>query len=120
MYWKSAVGSLVTSLLAYSVLVSLCNGVCIDKEPRLSSFGKKPDGCMDGDIKRDLNSKWSKEGCMDCTCDSDGLISCCSRTLKPILEEKEACEAILDETSCTYTIKRKDNSAQPCKNLGYM
>ncbi|XP_056386400.1 small serum protein 2-like [Hyla sarda] len=119
MYWKSAEGGLVTCLLAYSFLVSVCNGACVDREPKLSSLGEKPDGCMDGDIKRDLDSTWLKEGCMECTCDSNGLINCCSRTLEPILEDK-ACEAILNQTTCTYSIKRKDNSPEPCISLGFM
>ncbi|XP_075697366.1 small serum protein 2-like [Rhinoderma darwinii] len=116
---NGAQGSLVAFLLVYSFLESLCNGACMDREARLSNSGEKPDGCMDGDIKRDLNSSWFNAECMSCTCDSDGQIDCCSRSLKP-LPTNPACEAILDQTSCTYIFKRNDNSSEPCHSWALM
>ncbi|XP_077113273.1 beta-microseminoprotein-like isoform X2 [Ranitomeya variabilis] len=111
--------SLVAFLLGYSFLVTLSNGSCIDKESRLSSSGEKPDGCMDEDIKRALNSTWFKEECMMCTCDLDGNMDCCSRMLMPVLKDP-ACKATLNKTSCTYIIHRTDNSAGPCDIMALM
>ncbi|XP_044155951.1 beta-microseminoprotein-like [Bufo gargarizans] len=119
MHQKSIVGSLAGFLLTYSLLVSLCNGVCYNREARLSSPGEKPDGCMDGDIKRAVNSTWFKEECMKCTCDSNGEVDCCSRTLKPLVRD-QACEVVLNRTSCTYVIRRKDNSREPCESWALM
>ncbi|XP_069611950.1 beta-microseminoprotein-like [Ranitomeya imitator] len=119
MYQKLAMSSLVAFLLGYSFLVTLSNGSCIDKESRLSSSGEKPDGCMDEDIKRALNSTWFKEECMMCTCDLDGNMDCCSRMLMPVLKDP-ACKATLNKTSCTYIIRRTDNSAGPCEVMALM
>ncbi|KAG8551992.1 hypothetical protein GDO81_004369 [Engystomops pustulosus] len=119
MYWKSAVGSVVVFLLACSFLKSLCNGACMNRESRLSSAGEKPDGCMDGDIKRALNTTWFKAKCITCSCDPAGELSCCSRVLEPILNDR-GCTAILNETSCTYIIKRKGDSSEPCESWASM
>ncbi|KAM3914019.1 small serum protein 2-like [Leptodactylus fuscus] len=119
MYQISAVGSVVVFVLASSFLVALCNGACLDREARLSSSGEKPKECMDGDNIRALNSTWFKEDCTKCTCDNDGEIECCSRVPKPIPKDED-CEAVLNKTSCTYSLKRKDNSSKPCEIFALM
>ncbi|XP_075072663.1 beta-microseminoprotein-like [Mixophyes fleayi] len=110
---SSLMGCMLVVLLVSSFL-ALCNGSCSENKPRLSGIGIKPDGCMDGDIKRPLNSTWTKD-CLTCTCDSEGIKSCCS-ILKPVPVDKLACEAILNKTTCKYEVKRKDNSSEPCQS----
>ncbi|XP_066454868.1 small serum protein 2-like [Eleutherodactylus coqui] len=119
MYLKSAVGSLVASLLAFFFLVSLCNGACMEREARLSSLGEKPDGCMDGDIKRELNSTWFNDHCIKCTCDLDAEMSCCDRVVKPFVNRTD-CKAVLNQTSCTYTIRKRDNPTELCESGAMM
>ncbi|XP_073537522.1 beta-microseminoprotein-like [Phyllobates terribilis] len=120
MYQKLAMSSLVTFVLGYSFLVTLSNGVCVNRESRLSSSGEKPDGCMDEDIKRAINSTWFKDECLNCTCDSHGEINCCSRMMKPVLNDPTACKATLNKSSCTYIISRRDNSTGPCETMALM
>ncbi|KAM4030411.1 beta-microseminoprotein-like isoform 2-T3 [Anomaloglossus baeobatrachus] len=106
-------------LLGSSFLATLCNGTCLNRDARLSNLGETPDGCMDDGIKKALNSTWFKDVCMKCSCGSAGDVECCSRKQEPIMSNK-ACEAILDKTSCTYTIHKKDNYSGPCEILAYM
>ncbi|KAM5142327.1 beta-microseminoprotein-like [Mantella aurantiaca] len=116
---SSAMRPVVCFILASGFLMMLCNATCSGSGPRRLSRGQKLTGCMDGDIMREFNSKWFIKDCMECSCLPDGSIDCCTEIIKPVPSDPE-CEAVLNQTTCNYVIKRKDNSAKPCFIRGVM
>ncbi|KAM9323777.1 beta-microseminoprotein [Gastrophryne carolinensis] len=116
---SSPMNHLVVITLASGFLIMLCNAICIDDQPRRLRRGEKLDGCMDGDIKRELNSTWVLEDCTECCCTPEGLISCCTEVSKPVSNNPD-CESILNKTTCKYEQKRKDGSSKPCDSWAVM
>ncbi|XP_063291241.1 beta-microseminoprotein-like [Pelobates fuscus] len=101
---------LVVVLLTLGFLVILSNAACIENKMRRPSNMPKLDYCMENGEKRPLYSSWVRSDCMNCTCGASGMISCCS----PLEPRSEGCIAVFDKATCTFTLKRSDNSNKEC------
>ncbi|XP_075466931.1 beta-microseminoprotein A1-like [Ascaphus truei] len=111
---------LATLALVFYFLVTLCNTSCYNAEMRRMRPGSGYEGCVDTDGEMHaFNSTWKSDACMDCECDKSG-ISCCSNSSMPYLAEPDACEAVFNTTSCSYQVKRKDNTSEACNSLAMM
>ncbi|KAM4636348.1 beta-microseminoprotein E1-like [Discoglossus pictus] len=111
---------LVVAMLASALLVILCNASCYEEERMRMARPSLYSGCLgpDGEMHDD-NSTWVKEDCMECKC-RQHIISCCLPVGRPAMYKAEACEAILNRTTCKYELRKKENHTDPCTFMAIM
>ncbi|XP_053547579.1 beta-microseminoprotein-like [Bombina bombina] len=106
---------LAVAILASAFLVILCNASCVnDKRLRAARPGPSDNSCLDTEGKSHAyKSTWETSDCMKCNCTETG-ITCCTKMRRPVLFNPDDCEAVLNKTSCTYQLRRKDNPSESC------
>ncbi|XP_030060759.1 beta-microseminoprotein A1 [Microcaecilia unicolor] len=110
--------------LAFGICISLCDGSCFQSEPELEidSNGNPvtPTACVEQDgTRHDLDTTWVSN-CMDCSCGTDGSVSCCTNFATPVGYDEDNCEAFFDENSCSYTVVKKDDPKETCEVTAYV
>ncbi|KAG8551987.1 hypothetical protein GDO81_004366 [Engystomops pustulosus] len=104
-------------LLALGVVLALyleqCSAYCSYGQLSLDSK-RKPVCIHNGEVHK-IDTDWPS-GCEKCSCRKTGM-QCCAEIETPSMYDKENCEAIFHEDTCSYTVTRKDNPSVKCEVL---
>ncbi|NWW63640.1 MSPJ protein, partial [Ifrita kowaldi] len=70
--------------------------------------------CLDDKGKvHEFDSRWRTDDCNDCACDRSG-IRCCTSYVTPVDYDKEKCESIFNQETCSYEVVEKDDHSKEC------
>ncbi|NWT87994.1 MSPJ protein, partial [Lanius ludovicianus] len=70
--------------------------------------------CLDMEGKvHEFHSSWRTDDCNDCSCDRAG-IRCCTSYVTPVDYDKEKCESIFNQDTCSYKVVEKDDHSKEC------
>ncbi|XP_067388371.1 beta-microseminoprotein J1-like isoform X3 [Emydura macquarii macquarii] len=88
------------------------------QETREDEEGHRTAGCVDKNgVLHKFNTKWRTKDCYSCTC-TKKEIQCCSVVFTPVDYDKEKCERIFYEDTCSYTVVEKADPSKHCEVRG--
>ncbi|XP_041573019.2 beta-microseminoprotein-like [Taeniopygia guttata] len=106
--------TILACLLALAISMPLSDAYCVFSpfEPGMSNGVVV--GCLDkeGNV-HEFDSHWRTEDCNDCSCSKTG-ISCCASSMNPVDYDKEKCESIFNQETCSYKVVEKDDHSKEC------
>ncbi|XP_077113263.1 beta-microseminoprotein-like [Ranitomeya variabilis] len=103
---------LLVIVFAAAICLTVCNAACFTAEPEFQ--GKPVNGCFLQDEVHPFSSEWVTKDCLKCSCDSDGMLSCCTMLGLPIEIEGDECEVLEDKETCTMKIVYKNDHSKKC------
>nr|XP_032653303.1 beta-microseminoprotein-like isoform X2 [Chelonoidis abingdonii] len=102
-------------LLIIVISVTLCDAQCWQKITE--SDGQ---GCTDENgVLHEFNSKWKTKDCQSCSCGKETM-QCCSLIATPVDYDKEKCESIFYEETCSYKVVEKADPSKLCEVHGFV
>ncbi|XP_067388295.1 beta-microseminoprotein J1-like isoform X2 [Emydura macquarii macquarii] len=103
----------VLGLLIVVFSVTLCDAQCWLEKNEADARG-----CVDKNgVLHKFNTKWRTKDCYSCTC-TKKEIQCCSVVFTPVDYDKEKCERIFYEDTCSYTVVEKADPSKHCEVRG--
>ncbi|XP_030426533.1 beta-microseminoprotein J1-like [Gopherus evgoodei] len=102
-------------LLIIVVSVTLCDAQCW-----LKIIESDAQGCTDENgVLHEFNSKWTTKDCQSCSCSKERM-QCCSLVSSPVDYDKEKCESIFYEETCSYKVVEKADPSKLCEVHSYV
>uniref|UniRef100_A0A674K069 Microseminoprotein beta n=1 Tax=Terrapene triunguis TaxID=2587831 RepID=A0A674K069_9SAUR len=68
-------------------------------------------------VLHEFNSEWKTKDCQSCSCSKETM-GCCSLVITPMDYDKEKCESIFYEETCSYKVVEKADPSKLCKVHG--
>nr|XP_014426512.1 beta-microseminoprotein-like isoform X1 [Pelodiscus sinensis] len=103
----------VWGLLIVAVSVTLCDAQCW-----LKNIDSDAKGCIDKTgVLHPFNSEWRTADCYSCSCTKKSL-ECCSLVATPTDYDKEKCESIFNQETCSYRVVEKADPSKLCEVYG--
>ncbi|XP_069611955.1 beta-microseminoprotein-like isoform X1 [Ranitomeya imitator] len=99
-------------VFAAAICLTVCNAACFMGLPEFQ--GKPVNGCFFQGEVHPFSSNWVTKDCMQCSCGSNGMLSCCTMLGLPMHIEGDECEVLEDKETCTMKIVYKDDHSKEC------
>ncbi|XP_077112112.1 beta-microseminoprotein-like [Ranitomeya variabilis] len=103
---------LLVTVFAAAICLAVCNAACFMGLPEFQ--GKPVNGCFFQGEVHPFSSKWITKDCLQCSCGSNGMLSCCTMLGLPMQIEGDECEVLEDKETCTMKIVYKDDHSKEC------
>ncbi|XP_063819768.1 beta-microseminoprotein-like [Pseudophryne corroboree] len=106
---------IVAVVFGAGVFFTVCNASCMTISPK----GRQARlGCFyEGQLYK-LDSSWRTEDCMDCGCQLNGVISCCTAYGTPVSYDPETCNFVFNKKTCEYELMPNEDPTKKCEKYG--
>ncbi|XP_073541774.1 beta-microseminoprotein-like isoform X2 [Phyllobates terribilis] len=109
---------LVSLLLSAGVFIGLCNASCYSALPPALIEGETLKGCLHDQKLYQLGAKWRDDNCLDCSCNLNGVKTCCTCANKPVNYDPERCFFKLNKKTCKYELMPNEDPEKQCLTFG--